>query len=186
MAQEINDLSGPFNPDLKFEDMSKEFLLKIMGVWQEAWLELGNCHFEVIAEQYGLEVGREIACEAWRRMAERVNPKYPEIANIKLDTVVDSLKCLQLPLDNVISGLFKPTFEIINENHVIETVHRCLSLEQHGDVGPELIDTMCGSFEQAMMSRYMVNPKIKIRQIKAPPPKGPEEPCCQWEFTMGD
>ncbi|MDD5094833.1 MAG: hypothetical protein PHV74_10710 [Dehalococcoidia bacterium] len=30
---ELEDLSGPFNPDLKHEDFSKEFLLRLMEGW---------------------------------------------------------------------------------------------------------------------------------------------------------
>ena len=42
MAEELNDLSGPFNPDLTFRDLSKEFLLKIMEVWQFAWIHMAT------------------------------------------------------------------------------------------------------------------------------------------------
>jgi len=28
--KEMNDYSGPYNPDLKFDDFSKEFILKLM------------------------------------------------------------------------------------------------------------------------------------------------------------
>jgi hypothetical protein len=38
---ELQDLSGPFNPNLKFEDFSKDFLLKLMTEWQWAWLSSG-------------------------------------------------------------------------------------------------------------------------------------------------
>ena len=35
---EMNDYSGPFRPDLTFNDLSKDFLLKVIRIWQWSWL----------------------------------------------------------------------------------------------------------------------------------------------------
>ena len=40
MAEELNDYSGPYKADLTFADFSKDFLLKLMNVWQHAWLHM--------------------------------------------------------------------------------------------------------------------------------------------------
>ncbi|MDD5094832.1 MAG: hypothetical protein PHV74_10705 [Dehalococcoidia bacterium] len=58
------------------------------------------------------EVANECETDAWGAMSRRVNPRYAELAGIELNTVVDSLKAFQLPLDNTIHGLFRPEFEI--------------------------------------------------------------------------
>jgi len=42
MPDELNDLSGPFNPDFTFDMFSKEFLLKLFQGWQYAWLHMSE------------------------------------------------------------------------------------------------------------------------------------------------
>jgi hypothetical protein len=39
---ELNEYSGPFKPDLTFDDFSKDFLLKLMTVWQYAWIRMSE------------------------------------------------------------------------------------------------------------------------------------------------
>ena len=39
---ELNDYSGPFNPHLTFNDLSKDFLLKAIRIWQWAWIQEGS------------------------------------------------------------------------------------------------------------------------------------------------
>ena len=97
---ELKDYSGPFNPDLKFEDFSKDFLLKLMRAWQHAWIMQEDAWYEAILEKHGPEDANDIGLKAWVTMAERVHPRYAKLGNIRLNTVVDSLKALQLPLYN--------------------------------------------------------------------------------------
>jgi len=92
---ELNDLSGPFNPGLRFTDFSKEFLVKLIGVWQWAWLQMDAAWFEVVKKRWGDKVAWQCDLEMWLRVAERCNPRYAKLANIPLNNVVDSLKLLR-------------------------------------------------------------------------------------------
>src|SRR4030042_2338997 len=103
---ELNDYSGPFRSDLRFEDFSKDFLVKLMRSWQGAWLQMDAAWFDEVKKRYGDKVAYECDLEMWLRVAERCNPRYAKIANIPLNNVVDSLKLLQLPLDNTMGGIF--------------------------------------------------------------------------------
>jgi hypothetical protein len=152
MTQELQDYSGPFKPDLKFDDFSKEFLLKLMKVWQWAWLHLGQAWFSVVQEKFGTDVANRCEHEAWMRMASRVNPRYAKIANIQLNTVLDSLKAAQLPLDNISSsGLFPPQFEIKNPNHVIMTIVDCQTLRYMEKEAQDRIPWLCHFNEKPLM-----------------------------------
>ena len=124
---ELQDYSGAFNPALKFEDFSKEFLLKLMKVWQSAWLIMEGSWYDVVRERCGQEVADSCNLATWVRVAERVNPRYAKIANIELNTVVDSLKASQLPLDNPVGGGFPCEYDIRDENHVVMTVNKCIA-----------------------------------------------------------
>lgn len=181
---ELNDYSGPFDPNLKFEDFSKEFLLKLMSVWQYAWLHMSSAWYRAVRERSGTQAANDCELAAWLTVGERVNPRYAKIANIKLNTVLDSLKCLQLPLDNTTGVIFPATYEAKNPNHVVWTVMRCKVLEKLEKEEPERIHQMCHITEKAVMEKYLINPKIRVTPLKLPPRQSQEEIACQWEFKL--
>jgi hypothetical protein len=181
---ELNDLSGPFKPDVTFNDFSKEFLLKLMTVWQYAWLHLSGAWYDAVKEKCGSDVANACELKAWVRVGERVNPRYAKIANIQLKTVVDSLKALQLPLDNTIGGLFPVQYDIKNENDVTVTIPRCKTLEVFERDAPERIQPMCHVVEKAVMEKYLINPNIKVIPLKLPPRQNKSDIACQWEFKL--
>ena len=61
MPEEMNDYSGPFNPNLTFDCFSKEFLLKLMKTWQYAWLHMSGAWYEAVQSRFGFDAAN--ACE---------------------------------------------------------------------------------------------------------------------------
>jgi len=183
-ARELNDLSGPFDSNLTFADLSKDFLLKIMEVWQFAWIHLATAFYDATKKRFGVDAANEIQLEAWETVGQNVNPRYAKIGNIKLNTVVDSLKALQLPLDNTMGNLYKTQYNIINDNHVIITIPQCRSLLYYEKRAPEMINWFCHVLEKKAMEKYLINPKIKVTPLKLPPRNSPDEISCQWEFKI--
>src|SRR4030042_5831365 len=181
---ELNDLSGPFNPALRFSDFSKEVLVKLIGVWQWAWLQMDAAWFDVIKKRYGDQVAWECDLEMWLRVAERCNPRYAKLANIPLNNVVDSLKVLQLPLDNTMGGIFPVKYDIKNENHAIVTVRKCVALEWCERQEPGRIGPMCQVNEPQIIKKYIVNPNIHVKALKLPPRSGKDGIACQWEYKI--
>ncbi len=181
---ELNDYSGPFKPDLTFNDFSKDFLLKLMNIWEFAWVHLQAQIHDVLKEKFGFEAANEATLEILKRMSDRVNPRYAKLGNIQLNTVVDSLKCLQLPLDNNIGGLYPAEFDIKDPNHVIMTITQCRSLLFYERQAPELIQSICHVVEEPMIRKYLINPKIEVTPLKLPPRTNPDEIACQWEFKL--
>jgi hypothetical protein len=184
--KEMNDYSGPYNPDLTFNDLSKDFILKLMQVWQYAWLHMTEAWYDAVKEKMDKETADVCETAAWCRIGERVNPRFAKVANIELKTVLDSMKCLQLPLDNTTGGLFPIQLEIINPNHVIWTIPQCRSLQFFEAKCPERIQYVCYENEKRVIERYMVNRKIKVTPLKLPPRKGPNDIACKWEAKMMD
>jgi len=184
--KEMNDYSGPWNPDLVFDDFSKEFILKLMQIWQYAWLHMTEAWYDAVKEKVNRETADICETAAWCRIGERVNPRYAKVANIETKTVVDCLKCLQLPLDNTTGGLYPAHAEIKNPNHVIWTIPRCRSLEFFEAKAPERIKYVCYENEKRVIERYLVNRKIRVTPLKLPPRKSPDEIACKWEFKMMD
>ncbi|MEA1958552.1 MAG: hypothetical protein U9N44_02605, partial [Chloroflexota bacterium] len=126
----------------------------------------------------------EIELGSWQSMAKKVNWRYPKIGNFQLNTVIDSLKAMQLPLDNTV-GLFRASYEIVNPNLVYERVEECRTLEYLKKAEPERIIPMCHELEKPIIEAYMMNPKIKLTPLKLPPHEDPNErPCCIWEIKI--
>jgi len=183
-VSEMKDYSGPFKPDLTFNDFSKEFLLKLMQVWQYAWLHMTEAWYEAVNKRFGSGAADDCEAEAWMTIGERVNPRFAKVANIQLNTVLDSLKALQLPLDNTIGGLFPVEYDIRNPNDVIQTVRQCRTLEFFETKNPQRIDWMCRQCGEGIINRYLINPKIEVIPLKLPPRNSADEIACQWEFKL--
>jgi len=183
-AKEYNDLSGPFDPDLTFEDFSKEFLLKLINVYQFAWIQLATSFLNIIRERYGLQTAEDINLEAWMRMSKKVNKYYSRVGNIPMRTVVDSIKALQLPLDNTIGPIYRMQYKVINDNHVIMTLPRCRTLEAIERDEPARIPAICGRLDKIMIEHYLMNDYIKLVPTKLPPRQSKDEFACQWELTL--
>jgi hypothetical protein len=185
---ELEDLSGPFNPDLKFEDFSKDFLLKLMKIWQWAWLHMARAWYEAIEERFGSDAANDCERAAWLTIGERVNPRYAKVANIELNTVLDSLKALQLPLDNTVGRVFPAKFDIKSPNHVVLTFSDCPALSALERSAPERIEPMCHILEKLALEKYLLNPNIKVTPLKLPPlppqRRSSGEIACQWEFKL--
>jgi len=184
--KEMNDYSGPYNPNLTFNDLSKEFILKLMQVWQYAWLHMTEAWYDAVKEKVDKETADVCETAAWCRIGERVNPRFAKVANVELKTVLDSMKVLQLPLDNTTGGLYPIQIEVINPNHVIWTIPQCQSLKFFEAKDPERIKYVCYENEKRVIERYMVNRKIKVTPLKLPPRNSPDEIACKWEAKMMD
>jgi len=186
MAEELNDYSGPYKPDLTFADFSKDFLLKLMTVWQFAWLHMTECWYNSVRKRYGTDVANECEHETWINMGERVNPRYPKLAGIQLNTIADCIKCMQLPLDNAFtSGLFPGHFEIKSDKVAVMTLTDCQSLRFFEEKDPERIKWVC-PMEGKIMEKYLVHPKVRARPLKLPPRESKDDIACIWEFTLED
>ena len=184
MLQELEDLSGPFNPNLRFEDFSKNFLVKLVHIWQWSWLQMDSAWYDQVRKRWGDDVAFECDLEMWLRVAESCNPRYAKVANIPLKTVVDSLKVLQLPLDNTMGGIYPVQYDIKNENHAIVTVRKCPSMEWCERNAPERIVPMCQINEPQIIEKYIVNQDIQVTATKLPPRSGPDDIACQWEYKL--
>jgi hypothetical protein len=183
--EELNDYSGPYKPDLKWEDFSKEFLIKLMKSWQNAYLSLSAFWHEAVKERSGSEVADDCDLEVWQKVGENVVPRFAKVANIQLNTVLDSLKLTDMCPDSKMgTGLFEGEVEVIDENHVIATTTKCRVLEALEKTDPTRIDWFCKVMEPQIMQKYLNNPRIKVTPLKMPPRSSPDEIPCQFDIRL--
>jgi len=182
---ELKDYGGNFVPNVRYEDFSKEFLIKLMHSWQKAYLRLSAFWYQAVLERSGMDVADDCNLEVWSKVGEKVVPKFAAIGNVEPKTVLDALKVVQLaPDSHVGSELFAGELDIKNENHVITSTTKCAPLEYFEKAAPERINYFCHVLEKPVMEKYFNNPKIKVTPLKLPPRKSPDEVCCQFELKM--
>lgn len=182
---ELSDYSGPYRHDLRFEDFSKDFLIKLMYQWQRAYLRLNAIWYQAAAERFGQEAADDCNLEVWLTVGEKVVPKFAKVGNFELNTVLDSLKLCQLtPDSHTGSEFFGGEVDIKDENHVTTTTTKCAVLEFFEKAAPERIDYFCHVLEKQVMERYFNNPRIKVTPLKLPPRQSPDEACCRFDISL--
>ncbi len=190
---ELNDYSGDFNPDLKFEDFSKEFLIKLIRRYASGYMKLGEFWYDRVAALVGPEKAMtEDTIAVWTKQPYWINPKIAQTANIEAKDIVDALKVWQLLLDGFLPERYTAQFNIKDRNHVIMSITNCRDLLyfQHKDM-KDRIKTVCGhnGVEVRTMGPYLqcLVPNAQVKQLLGPP--GSDLPskdglCCQFELTL--
>jgi hypothetical protein len=187
---ELQDYSGEFKHDLRFEDFSKEALVKLIKAYCRCFVGIMGCWNTVDRQRLNLslEEGQEIVGEVYKLVADTFEfPMVTKAMNIHGNDVVSMLKLFQVLPDGNHGALYKAIYDIKSKDHVIVTFTTCPSLgyyEKHGlDKTMELCCGKGGTEEQAFVEyARLVNPKIRVKGLKFPPRKSPDEIACKWEF----
>jgi hypothetical protein len=184
--EELRDYSGEFKPGLSMEDFSKQALI---GLWRAAgklYVGLDGMWYSLMREKFGEDAARELDAELWRRAAEHEVRRVRQALGIWGDDVASFLKFIQVDPG---AGAIFPEFEceLRDSNQGILTVKRCLGLEyyeRHGET--ELQKHACEVLDVEGFQRaaHYFNPSIKVRPVKLPPRKSPDEIACKWEFVL--
>src|SRR4030042_1645374 len=103
MSKGRQDYRGPIEDGVRYEEFSKEFLLKLMKIWQDHWDALMN-QFMVIGSQME-GIGAEKALELQHRLLEAITPttmsRIAELAKVDTSTVAGRCKAGMLSLDQI-------------------------------------------------------------------------------------
>jgi hypothetical protein len=188
--EELKDYSGPFVPNLEFESLSKEALVRLLKNYQLIFVGfMGMCNTMHRERMSGKEA-YQLDADIYQKFVSKFPlPLVTQAMNIRGNDVVTMLKYFQMAPDGARKGLYEFTYDIKNNNHAILTFTRCPSmfyLERKGT--PEDINSLCGPGgveERAFIEicKYF-NPNMKCRALKLPPRKSQNDICCQWEFKV--
>jgi len=194
-----------------WEDMSKEFLIKVLVEWTQSILDLtwgpGSYH-EQIAKRFGWDAAVEIARETSEMYARKHVPNYAKIAGIETNNIVDCMKTVFLSPDGgTLSRAVLPEelrdkiigsmFETKHPDHLKATVKWCpladnfkRILKEMGfedEEADEMIKKQC-AMDAGLGGTYfeacMPGKKVKSTLVKAPSIKDPARaPACimEWE-----
>jgi len=184
---DLNDYSGPFNPDLSFEDFSKEFLIKIIDEYQHAWVTLADSWMYAVKSRFGITEAQYVEVEGWMKVYQRLIPYWGKhLANVENPEQADLEDCIKLSqfgLDGAF-GFIPIIWDFKSKNHAIMTMTRCPALEWLETREPERIQWMCWAVEPPVLAVALPNPNMKVTPLKLPPRKGPDDIACQWEIQL--
>jgi len=185
-VKELQDYSGPFDPDITYMDLSKELLAKMYNAAGRLLLMIDAAWQGWATEKLGWDEALAAEQDVWCKRYTR--PSYQimrEVLNIQADDVEAVMKHLQLD-PTWPSPLYDVKFEMPEKDRGIVTVKKCTAVlywERKGDIGK--LEDICYKMEPDAFQNYMtmVNPDIISTPLVRPPRKSPDDICCQWEIT---
>jgi len=182
---ELADYSGEFNPDIKYDDFSKEVIVNALNAFGEFSHKLDGIWYLAVKELVGND--KALACDmkVWERAKGLLAELTTRVFGIKGNDVAAAMKTLQL------EPTARPsTFDIdlTNDDRAIFTVQRCpslIALEREGE-GRE--KEICHIVQRHVFEHHVrfFNPGMEVKPLKLPPRSSPDEIACQWEFKLGE
>jgi hypothetical protein len=191
---ELDDYSGPFEPDLRLSDFSKEGLMKLVEVGGSIYGDVNRKWYMAAIAAFGQEVADEMHHQVWFAPGGTGDHENTTISQLMgfadEDEVTTPLKVWQcLP---AMSTRMTLTFEEVGENEWEMYTPQCGVPEQGEAGGPAVMDYMvnkiCAHLElfgfRHGAARW--NPRIRIDPLKLPPRASADEPHCRWRITLED
>jgi hypothetical protein len=193
-AEELDYFDCPFSTEVRLEDFSKEFLIKLMTIWQEWYMTMNMVWHAHMQENLGTEKAGRIMIDVWLKTTEAKMDKYIPLlgkdykTRDDMKTIEDGVKIGILPPDGTLqSTVWDGTLEWEDDEHARAVVHHCVMLETFEAMDNlEPLKILCNIQEPVCSEAYFINPRMKMLPIKLPPRKSKDEPCCIWEFKMMD
>ena len=183
-----DDYSGPFDPDFRYEDLSKAALVRLAREYALTAHILDRAICAAIGLRFGMEAMEELAIEEWRGASPVYGERIRRIMNIDGDGVSAIFKVLQLD-PGFPAHYMDVHYEIVDERHGYFELRSCGALLDVEPFGERLVTSMCHTIEDATfdVTAQAVNPKAHIRHVHRPPrvPAG-RAPHCRWEITIDD
>jgi len=182
---ELPDYSCPFNPKAKYEDFSKDTLVKLLKEYERAYLIVLGEWDKVLRERHSDTAALEYNISMWMTAGPLVEHYLSRALNISVGNVESFFKALQmdpgLPL-----MLFDNEFELVNPNYGLITVKKCTALNLYERQGKGYEIPMCHIVEPSTMINTALyhNPNMIFKPIQLPPREDREEIACKWEARI--
>ena len=182
----LDDYSGAFNPEARYQDFSKEATARLLTEYARLGLALDGWWFATIQERYGEEAAIECEKAVWDRGIPYEQQRVMKALNIQGSDVAACFKALQMDPQFCLD-IFDIDWELKGPNHGIYTVRRCRALELFEKRGETVkMVNMCQlDWDAFKKIAGFFNPDMKVEPLKLPPRQSPDEVACQWEFRIG-
>jgi hypothetical protein len=185
---EMDDYAGPFRPDFRLEDLSKEALVKLCREFMLAAHLLDRSIMPAILQRFGPKAMEELAIEEWRGASPVYTGRIRKAMNIAGDDVAAIFKSLQLD-PGFPHEYMDVRYEVVDERHGYFWLESCGALQDVEPWGEERVVSMCHHIEDPTFDATVqaINPKARCRPVHRPPrdPQG-RVPVCRWEVVIDE
>jgi hypothetical protein len=198
---ERKDYSGEFDPGFRYEDLSKEALVRLVREYALIAQLLDRSVFAAIGLRYGQQAVEELAIEEWRGASPIYTERIRKIMKIEGDGVPAIFKQLQLD-PGFAQHYMDVEYEVVDEHHGFFQLRSCGALLDVEPYGERTVRSMCHAIEDGTfdVTAQAVNPKARIRAVHRPPrirgdsggrppvlaESAGRVPVCRWEVTIDD
>src|SRR5665213_1140440 len=132
---ERNDYAGPFDPDFRYEDLSKTALVRLVREYALTVHLLDRSMCAAIGLRYGAEVVQELAIDEWRGASPIYGDRLREVFGIQGNGVEAIFKVLQLD-PGFPHHYMDVHYEIVDDRHGFFELRSCgalLDVEPYGE-----------------------------------------------------
>ena len=181
--KELTDYSGEFNPNIKYEDFSKDFLIELLQAYSDYIRKLDGFWYLMVMERLGNDEAFACDTKVWEKMQFLETEMICHLFNIQGNDVAAMMKAFHM---SPWMQVCEYNVELKNPNRGIVTITRCpmlLALEKDGQ-GREV--RICQELTPKLfrIQADFFNLDIEVRALKVPPRKSKDEVPCQWEFKL--
>ncbi|MFC1944446.1 DUF6125 family protein [Chloroflexota bacterium] len=182
---ELADYSGECIPDIRYDDFSKDMLLRLLKGYAGYVLRVDGLWYLTVKNRNS--DGEALACDmdVWEKALKYELHISRDLFNITGCDVAALMKYFQMSPWQWTRD-FKYKVELQDSNYDIYTVLHChtlIALERE-DEGRER--SICHIQDAQIIKRiaHYVNPSINVRPLKLPPRENRNGFACQWEFSL--
>jgi hypothetical protein len=181
---QLDALSGPFDPNFKAEDLSKEALLKLWKNTCRLLIGIDGHWAARVKEKLGEEMTFEINNGVWEDMVAREKRWITEGMNLTGNDLETFFKFQQI--NPATAGIMEIDLDLESANKGTMTVTRCSVLESTERLGMPERQKACCDMDVIYFPNQAqeINPNIKTKCLKLPPRQSKDEIACKWEFTL--
>ena len=164
------DYSGEFRADFRYEDLSRQALVRLVREYAQAVHILDRSMCAAIGMSLGMEQMERLAIEEWRGASPVYGKRLRRIMGVEGDDVEAIFKVLQLD-PGFPHHYLDVRYEVVDERHGFFELAYCGALMDAEPWGDKMVTGMCHHIEDGTfdVTAQAINPKAHIRHVHRPP-----------------
>jgi hypothetical protein len=184
----LADYSGEFRADFRYEDLSKEALVRLAREYALIVHLLDRSMCASVGMRFGAQAVQDVAIDEWRGASPVYGDRLRKVFGIEGDGVPAIFKVLQLD-PGFPHHYMDVVYEVVDDKHGFFELRSCGALLDAEPYGEAMVTSMCHDIEDGTfdVTAQAVNPKARIRHVHRPPRTPVDrQPHCRWEVTIDD
>ena len=181
---ELQDYSGPFKPDLRIIDFSREQLARMYLMAHQYCLNIMIATQTWVTGKYGFDATGTLTEIVWgERLVDDVRELHMRFMNTPGNNIESFMKQVQMDV-TALPPNFDMSFEMPSKDRGIFTFNKCFAVTMLEPLGmnDELLK-LCALDPPAIGNSAMVyHPDMRTRVLAFPPRESDDHVCCQWEL----